>query len=540
MSAEMTLKGFRGSATILKSALQPSHGAQDPGHSAVVLVSKSIFEDKHLKNALELNTAMNTAEQQDVVVTTDDSMEGSSCSKVVHVRVLADMLGIDVSELPLTLFRNVAEAECARHPSKCLSQIYSMRDQLHVHFGLGRLAIGLVLPALCASKTHFAIVQRISHIWKDLAEQSSPPPVELQINGEPAGLALQVVSNADHLNSALFERNPLLVLTNNSDMIKQVVRSATSFSCSLGIVVDEVLLPILDHLDENVAECRPILFACENDFGPVRSLSKHISSKVNVVECMVDRVCMSRHIDAKSGIIDVEAEPWEGRMVILEKIDPRLVPFGGNVIIPKDSQSARFLYVQKFSIVNGAHGVLSFMTLRENGVNPDLISEVINKGEMKLLSLNGASDQCREEFKTWQIMRCAYLLSKFDMETIANATGVNMANDKVFNALLEMVAETEKRLSILQDNLSRVMEYDPPRMLAQRLMPLHDFLCELEVDKNLIVKAFIERENIDVSMSKKTISALCEYAGDLCQQYKKDKEKSMTNDEGTGETAPAH
>ncbi|KAG5185816.1 hypothetical protein JKP88DRAFT_254765 [Tribonema minus] len=51
---------------------------------------------------------------------------------------------------------------------------------------------------------------------------------------------------------------------------------------------------------------------------------------------------------------------------------------------------------------------------------------------------------------------------------------------QVFNALQELMAEADRRLSSLDDTVPRVMESDPPRMLAQRLLLIRDFLAPLD------------------------------------------------------------
>jgi hypothetical protein len=53
----------------------------------------------------------------------------------------------------------------------------------HVHFGAGRLGLGLVLPALQGSKVPFAILQRPSREWSELGNAEWQDSIAVNING---------------------------------------------------------------------------------------------------------------------------------------------------------------------------------------------------------------------------------------------------------------------------------------------------------------------------------------------------------------------
>jgi len=89
-----------------------------------------------------------------------------------------------------------------------------------------------------------------------------------------------------------------LVLTEpDTGLWKMVVRSATSFSTSVGpalpVIVGDLLVELLDEVDAAVA---PIAFCCENDHAAVDELAAKLKGRVEVVHCMVRRVhCLLRH-----------------------------------------------------------------------------------------------------------------------------------------------------------------------------------------------------------------------------------------------------
>lgn len=78
---------------------------------------------------------------------------------------------------------------------------------------------------------------------------------------------------------------------------------------------------------------------------------------------MVDRVCMGRTIKPDS--VDIEAEPWRGSIVALDAgLGNERVPFSRQVAtLPRSSREAEYLSLRKFSLVNGMHTVMAFMTL---------------------------------------------------------------------------------------------------------------------------------------------------------------------------------
>jgi hypothetical protein len=79
---------------------------------------------------------------------------------------------------------------------------------------------------------------------------------------------------------------------------------------------------------------------------------------------MVDRICVGREIEPKDHVVDVDAESFEGRIIVLTPLDDdSIVPFGGDVLVPKQKATAQFFYKRKFSIVNGKFAVYCFFAL---------------------------------------------------------------------------------------------------------------------------------------------------------------------------------
>lgn len=48
--------------------------------------------------------------------------------------------------------------------------------------------------------------------------------------------------------------------------------------------------------DKASLEDRPVLYCCENDHKSVETLKDILAEKVNVIDCVVDRVCLNRYV----------------------------------------------------------------------------------------------------------------------------------------------------------------------------------------------------------------------------------------------------
>ena len=63
--------------------------------------------------------------------------------------------------------------------------------RFHVHFGAGRLGLGLVVPAIAASGVPFAVVQRPKPRWEQLFANSEE--IDVSVNGEVKMKGAQVL-----------------------------------------------------------------------------------------------------------------------------------------------------------------------------------------------------------------------------------------------------------------------------------------------------------------------------------------------------------
>jgi hypothetical protein len=114
---------------------------------------------------------------------------------------------------------------------------------------------------------------------------------------------------------------------------------------------------------------RQVLYACENDHSAVEELAALLHSRVEVVPCMVDRICSDRSI--KRSAITVVTEPYEGSIIPLTPSERLCAvdedcrePLGGkSVFYPRTQAMADYRYQRKIFFVNHMHTTLALMTL---------------------------------------------------------------------------------------------------------------------------------------------------------------------------------
>eukprot|EP00954_Amorphochlora_amoebiformis_P029733 1393591-Amorphochlora_amoeboformis.AAC.1 len=300
-------------------------------------------------------------------------------------------------------------------------------SQLHLHFGAGKLGLGLLLKSIEANCTDYAVVQRPSKSWASVLE-SEVKAVRVRVNGEQVGKPMTLLHGSRWASRVAPGQGPYFIAASGGKALVDVVRKARSFSCSLhkGLAG---LKAILGRLP--VRSDPPRLYACENDHAAVEDLAHALEGRVLVVPCMVDRICSSRLIYS-NGTVEVKTEPWEGQIVVLpahkstgnvhtgnmlpphtatdidrettdtttdaEESDVRApglrrklfgltseteppseeedeeedepkeadhpLPFGGTMVVTTDTEEqAKYFARRKILLVNGTHTTLAFLTL---------------------------------------------------------------------------------------------------------------------------------------------------------------------------------
>jgi len=363
---------------------------------------------------------------------------------------------------------------------------YGMQARFHLHFGAGRLGMGLVVPAISASGIPFGVVQRPKPRWVEMFTQDGTTDVGLSVNSEVVAHSVEIVESDSDGKMPSFMPPQSLVFGSESDELKPVVDRATSFSCSLGSAMSTVLLPLLSELPEVERAAQPTLFCCENDHDAVVALKTELAGKVAVIDCMVDRVCTGRSI-TKDGV-DVSAEPWKGSIVVLEPNLTGRLPFCSSVATaPRSAQECDYLSQRKFSLVNGMHTTLAFMTLGELYVEDDGGREYV------LLKYTQMPREQQRTCEAWRSARCAQLIDDFGMENIMEWHDV-ATREEAWEVLLSHADNVlEQRFSLTDDVVSRVLGGGVSNRWLTRLRPT-DLWMEARLERKADdgISAFLE------------------------------------------------
>ena len=243
---------------------------------------------------------------------------------------------------------------------------------------------------------------------------------------------------------------------------------AALLPCCPVTLLPQVLLPLLSHLPEVEREQQPLLFACENDHGAVKTLQRELAGKVHVIDCMVDRVCTGRTIE--DGGVDVAAEPWRGSIVVLEPQLKERVPFCSAVAtVPSTEREAEYLSERKFTLVNGMHTVLAFMTLEALYV-PEAAESATDR-EYVLLKYDRMRRAAQRTVEAWRAARVAQLLETFGEANLMAWHGCE-TREEAWEVLLAFSDHVlSDRFSQVDDVVSRVLGGGVANRWLTRLRP---------------------------------------------------------------------
>lgn len=344
-------------------------------------------------------------------------------------------------------------------------------SRYHLHFGAGRLGMGLVVPAISASGVPFAVVQRPKPKWEELFRQegvqSEANEIAISVNKSVVVHNVEIVRDTSTPPSLVPPK--ALIFGSTAKDIEYAIERATSFSCSLGSAMSRVLVPMLASLPrDQKPEDQPCLFCCENDHDAVKKLRDELRGVVRVVDCMVDRVCTGRTISAEG--VEVAAEEWKGSIVVLEPNVTGRLPFSATIAtLPSSEEEAEYLSDRKLALVNGMHTTLAFMTLQDEF---DLEEEGC---EYILLKYTKLPRERQRMVEAWRTCRVAQLLERYGVDNLQLWHDVE-SEEAVWEELLTFADHVlVERFSTMDDVVSRVLGGGVANRWLTRLRPSYDW-----------------------------------------------------------------
>eukprot|EP00968_Pinguiococcus_pyrenoidosus_P024792 scaffold5067_cov245-Pinguiococcus_pyrenoidosus.AAC.10 len=301
--------------------------------------------------------------------------------------------------------------------------------RLHVHFGAGRLGLGLVVPAICRSNCPFAIINPPFDEFNEFIEKhrslraKGGNTVVLENNDEVYGRMTMITDIEDlpilrkFLNdvdrwNADAPRPGILAVTNDERLTSLLIGKAKTFSTSVGPGMPktaEALKKFVQIEDTSEKKIIPSLAACENDHHAVEEMATKLEGTVAVVGCLVDRISTYRALDLSGeapldmlgvenpSYMRVRTEPWPG-LIMIPPFKPDVFayscPFvGDQVLRPKLPAEANYITRRKIVTVNGMHTTLAFLSLNAHAEKK--IRDELAAGEKFTLKLE--NDKLLEE-----------------------------------------------------------------------------------------------------------------------------------------------
>ena len=163
--------------------------------------------------------------------------EGDPKEKFVTVKDWEDCMKESTCDVPADVLLRLAGPDAAQSLRPSLADDMGLR--YHMHFGAGRLGMGLVVPALSASGVPFSIVQRPKPKWRDMLINGLVSKPDITVNHHVVVPNITVIdSNAGDAPENLPPRSLIFGQDNND--LGEFVPRATSFSSSLGAAMAKV------------------------------------------------------------------------------------------------------------------------------------------------------------------------------------------------------------------------------------------------------------------------------------------------------------
>jgi len=358
------------------------------------------------------------------------------------------------------------------------------------------LGFGLVFPCIVGSKVPFAIMQPPFAEFDPMLN-GGKSNVRVVINRMDAiDTGLDVVTEKDDISNLHKKDGGSLVLIEEGEKWDQLIKQATSFSCSIGPKVPEIIGPVLmKNLPEVPEHLQPILYGCENDHGAVKRLGKMLSGRARVVPCMVDRICSEREIQEDK--IVVTTEPWSGTIIPLTPMDELYtpeeegsrapVPLGGeSVFLPRTRAVAEYRYHRKLFFVNHMHTVLALMTLTRFRQEKHLKVEALLDAPgscigVPLTNPNNMPITQKLELKAWMTAQILMLIRDNDIKIMLEAHTVFSVED-LCQSLVEIATQRSGRFATVYDTCDRVLGAGVALRFSQRLLPAYDAVAEMLED----------------------------------------------------------
>jgi hypothetical protein len=360
----------------------------------------------------------------------------------------------------------------------------------HIHFGAGNIGLGVVVRKFL--KRRIIIIQRPGDKWNTLKKF---PTIKLYLNELEYKEIFFIHHDSSNFYSSLEEKlksgGSFFICTNNSKIIKQLLKNAESISTSLK---NDGLKEIINLLNSFPNSGHPLnLYPFENDISSLDSLKP---GKFNIIYTTVDKICIERII--RDNTIRIDAEIYE--LVYLldqyKKVGNEIS--NENVIITENKDEYDFYHNRKLYIVNGIHmiaALLSYNFLMKRNIPIDLW------GPYHLATLMGINE-IKNPLNVFVKILSLKLISETDFTTL---TKIYSTVDKnfIYKELLSFGRSTiDDRFNYSLDHLGRILDINKEGVnnfgtkVKVRIHSISDYI-KSEIFNNIMIEMNSEESKSD-------------------------------------------
>ena len=363
---------------------------------------------------------------------------------------------------------------------------------INIHFGAGRLGLGLVVP-IFSNFGKIVVIQRPNKTWEAVDHHY----LTLKVNEEIIGdfKYLKRPSSIDQIKKTIEQEMMILIITDDDKIIKFVMGFGTSFSTALGPGLSSVVKFFKTFEPQNGMNIYPF----ENDHVMVNKFCnrlKQINSNLQVPFVVADRICSN--VKISSDEINVSTEEYYEVVINIINGDVKFQfeDVDYNLILARSSDEFRFYYKRKFYLVNGIHMILA---IRAYAI---LLKKHIEFKHWKTYSINLFDDfeEVKCALSNFAILQIARIITGFNWEEL-KAIFPRFSKKDLFDDLYNYSLEAQNRFSASPDMLSRVFSLRSNKNIKakfrERVLSMHTFLIENRKD---ISEFLIEVECTEVTL----------------------------------------
>lgn len=241
----------------------------------------------------------------------------------------------------------------------------------HVHFGAGRLGLGLAVPVF-SDVGRVVVCQRESPRWGQY-EHGAEISVHVLNETFRFRVVRKRVDGTEWVALQKKDGGDILVVSNEIDVHCQFCRPATSMSTALGTSGLDWFVSIVRNLDLAGPVQKVNIYPMENDAERVKEVQAIVEAeqrRIAVVPVVVDRICSKLRFGKRR--VDVTVEPYAS--VTVRGLNPEVLSLLDDhrlVSITEKDWVQEFYRRRKRLLVNGIHmmtAVLGYRRLRKYGV----------------------------------------------------------------------------------------------------------------------------------------------------------------------------